>query len=183
MRSDRDLILAYLAGREEAFAEFYRKHARGLYVYLLSLVRSRETAEELLQETYLGLLSHLERLELKENMKPFLFTTARNLARDWLRRERRGRAALARRQEDPFFRPGRGYEASYPAAPADAEEVSRLLHRLPDAQREAVVLKELSGLTFREISRLLGVPEGTVVSRYRYALEKLRGMAARRLAW
>lgn len=173
MRSDRELILAYQRGHEEGFAEFYGRHSRALYVYLVSLVRTRETAEELLQDTFLGLLHTLERVEIRDDMRPFLFTAARNRALDWLRRERRMRVALARRSEGPFFKASENYRASA----ADPEELSRLLHRLPEAQREVVVLRALSGLTFRDISRLVGAPENTVVSRYRYALDKLRAMA------
>lgn len=105
-------------------------------------------------------------------MRPFLFTTARHLAVDWLRREKRGRAALVRRREDSFFAPRA--EESVASRSADPEETSRLLHGLPPAQREVVVLRALVGLRFGEIASLLRVPENTVVSRFRYGIEKLR---------
>ena len=54
-----------------------------------------------------------------------------------------------------------------------AESVSEALRALPGEQREAVLLKVYAGFTFAEISRLTALPVGTVMSRYRYALEKL----------
>jgi len=176
MASDRDLLVAYLGGSEEAFAAFFDRHTKALYVYLLSLVHFREVAEELLQDTFLKLIPRAEALELRPDMRPFLFTTARNLALDWLRREKRSRLALRNRHTDPFFRRICTGTEDYGDDSPDLEELSQVLHRLPEAQREAVVLKELVGLTFVEIGELVGSPENTVVSRYRYAMEKLRSL-------
>ncbi len=176
MRSDRELIDGYRGGEETAFGEFYSRHRRPLYVLLLSYVRSRETAEELLQETFLALLRNLDKLDGREDFRPYLARTARNLAIDWLRRERCGERALRARAADPLFRRANAAPAD---ANEDAERMSALLYDLPDEQREAVVLHGLAGLTFREIAELLSVPENTVVSRYRYAIEKLRTAFAR----
>ncbi|MGQ9592113.1 MAG: RNA polymerase sigma factor [Planctomycetota bacterium] len=172
MTSDRDLIERYRRGEEKAFEEFYRRHRRPIFAYLLACARNRETAEELLQETFFAFLRSLDRLDGSADLRPYLFRTARNLAIDWVRRRRSSERALERRAADPFFR--RCGEAPSEAADEDAERLSALLDRLPDEQREAIVLKVFGGLTFREIGLLTGSPEATVVSRYRYGLEKLR---------
>src|SRR6266540_3455904 len=173
MRSDRELIHLYQFGDEAAFREFYARHRKPLYVYLLSVVRDRETAEELLQETFYAFLRHLDRLNGSDDLRPFLVRTARNRAIDVLRRRKRGEIALQRRAEDPFFKP----RAAGAAETVDPEEVSALLRRLPDEQRELIVLKILVGMTFREIARVTGCGESSVVSRYRYGLGKLRAFA------
>jgi RNA polymerase sigma-70 factor (ECF subfamily) len=170
MRSDGELIALYRAGDQDAFKEFYGRHRRQLYLYLLSMVRNRETAEELMQETFFAFLRHLDRLNGSPNLRPFLVKTARNRAIDLLRRSRRYQEALEARAQDPLFKP-RG-EGSPPAV--DPERMTRLLSRLPREQREAVVLKVFLGLTFQEIAELTGCPPGSVVSRYRYGIEKLR---------
>lgn len=180
MMSDRELLARYQRGSEEAFVSFYDRHSRGLYLFLLSLVQSREAAEELLQETFLGLVGRLDALETREDMKPYLFTAARNSAIDWMRREKRCRRAMEKRREDPFF-PGPDSRAeSFETSGPDVDELNKLLHQLPIEQREVVVLKEMVGLTFREISALAKAPENTVVSRHRYAMTKLRSMILQR---
>ncbi len=180
MRSDRELLARYQRGSEEAFVSFYDRHCRGLYLFLLSLLQSREAAEELLQEIFLGLVGRLDSLDVRENMKPYLFTSARNSAVDWLRRENRFRRAMEKRREDPFFRGPESAAKSFESDGPDVAELNKLLHQLPLEQREAVVLKELIGMTFREISALTKAPENTVVSRHRYAMAKLRTMILQR---
>lgn len=173
MRSDRELIDRYLRGDEAAFGELYVRHRRPLYVLLVSYVRSRETAEDLLQETFVALLRSVDRLDGSPSLRPYLARTARNLAVDRLRRERCDAKALRARAADPLLR--RSSEASGREGDAeDPDALNALLHGLPAAQREAVVLRALVGLTFPEIAALTAAPEATVVSRYRYGLEKLR---------
>lgn len=174
MRSDRELIERYREGDEEAFEAFYRRHRNPVFVYLLAHVRNRETADELLQETFFAFLRGLHRLDGSVDLRPYLVRTARNLAIDHLRRRRSGERALQRRAADPLFRRrGEG-----PGGSEEPEMLSALLHRLPDEQREAIVLKVFAGMTFREIGVLTGTPEATVVSRYRYGLDKLRASLA-----
>ena len=122
MRSDRELIDLYRRGDEAAFREFYARHRKPLYVYLLSVVRDRETAEELLQETFYAFLRHLDRLNGSDDLRPFMVRTARNRAIDVLRRRKRGETALQRRAEDPFFKP----RAAGAAETVDPDEVSAL---------------------------------------------------------
>ncbi len=169
--TDRDLLEAYARGSERAFAEFYDRYRRELYVYLVALVGRRETAEELLQETFVAIVRSVKRIQLKPNMKPYLLTIARNAARDHQRRERRRASAITLLGEDPLFRRSASAE---PSCALDADELSRALHELPDAQREAIVLRELVGMTYAEVAAFLDVPESTVVSRCRYAAQKLR---------
>ena len=113
-------------------------------------------------------------------MKPYLFASARNSSVDWLRRETRFRRAMEKRREDPFFRGPESSAESFEGNGPDVDELNKLLHQLPLEQREAVVLKELVGMTFREISALTEAPENTVVSRHRYAMAKLRTMILQR---
>ena len=176
MTTDRDLIDRYRSGDQAAFAEFYGRHRRPLFVYIISLVRHRETAEELLQETFFALISNLSRLDGSLDLRPFLVRAARNRAVDFLRRKRVGARALERRAEELLFKSNGG---GSPEGPGDPERLSALLLSLPEEQREAILLKVCYGMTFGEIARAADCPEGSVVSRYRYGLEKLRAALAR----
>ena len=68
MKSDRELVRSYLGGDETAFREFYHRHRRPLYVYLLSLVDQRENAEDLLQDTFFLFLRKISRIDDSENL-------------------------------------------------------------------------------------------------------------------
>ena len=174
MTDDRELLLSWQGGSEGAFAAFYDRHSRPLYAYCVSLVGERGAAEELVQETFLAVVRRAASLELRPEMRPFLFTVARNAAHDRARRERRGRAALQRRREDAVVRAAAAERMNGHAV--DAERLNRLLHELPAEQREAIVLKELGDMTYAEVAALTEAPENTVVSRCRYAARKLRQM-------
>ena len=106
--SDRKLLLSYVDGDEGAFASFYGRHRRPLYVYLLSIVGNRETAEELLQDAFFVFLSNLDTIILRSNgtlsFRGYLVRAARNRAYDELRRRRRADRALTARAADPLFR-------------------------------------------------------------------------------
>jgi len=177
MRSDRELIAQYGAGDEPAFTEFYERHRKPLYVLLLSFVGSRETAEELMQETFLAFLKSLDRIDSSDGYRPLLARAARNLAIDHLRRRRTAQKAFEKRAADPLFRPGGTNSPGGAAAPAaweEAEALGTLLLGLPEEQREAVILKVFLGMTFLEIARVQDCPEAAAVSRYRYGIGKLR---------
>lgn len=179
MRDDRELIARYEAGDETGFETFYERHRRPVYVYLLSFVRNRSVAEELLQEAFCTFLRNLVRVrDGGADLRSCLYRMARSRAIDYLRRERREDRALRERSEDPMFRPrashfglssGLSEDSAY-----DGEKMGRLLHGLPDAQRETIVLKIFVGMTFAQIGELGSISENTVVSRYRYGIEKLR---------
>ena len=175
--SDRKLLLSYLDGDEGAFASFYARHRRPLYVYLLSIVGNRATADELLQDAFFVFLRNLDTVVLRSSgtlsFRGYLVRAVRNRAYDELRRRRRADRALTVRATDQLFR--RKVDLPDEAlATSEPEELSLKLHQLPSEQREVIVLRALAELTFREIASLVGAPENTIISRYRYGLSKLR---------
>jgi RNA polymerase sigma-70 factor (ECF subfamily) len=159
----RELFARVARGDESALAQVYDENALRLHGYARALVRTEGDADEVLQEVFLGLARSRDRLAAVENPVGYLFRAARNAA-----------FALARASR----RTGALDEAAEPIVEArdggDADEANALLARLPGEQREVIVLKVYSGLTFREIAEALGVPANTVASRYRYAIERLR---------
>jgi RNA polymerase sigma-70 factor (ECF subfamily) len=159
-------------GDPAAFAELYDACADRLHHYLVARLGSRADADDVLQETFVRLARTRTKLATVENLVAYVFAAARNEAIRLLeRREREGRM-----RADP------SREALFQQAAGDAlrdietaEWVAASLERLGPDLREVVELKIYAGLTFREISEVTGLPQGTVASRYRSALEKLRG--------
>lgn len=171
--SDGELVGRFRDGDLEALLGLYRRYSGPLYLYASSLTGDPASAEDLVQEAFVRLMS-AGRERLRDSIRPFLYAIVRNLARDESRRSsiERGHApALALRAiRTEFVDPG--------SLKRMEQVVTAALEKLPGEQREAVVLKVYVGMTFDEIAELVGVPQGTAISRYRYAIEKLGSLLA-----
>lgn len=146
--------------------ETFRRVGPAMFRQALSVLADRACAEDVVQEAFLRTWRRRERLRPGE-LDGYLVQTARNLAIDQLRwRERRPtapdpapEALVLPRTED---------------ATTDSERLSAALRTLPPEQREVVMLHLIDGWTFPEVARRTGAPLGTVHSRFRYALARLR---------
>ena len=163
-------------GDPAAFAELYDACADRVHHYLVVRLRSRADADDVLQETFVCLARTRKRLAAVENLVAYVFATARNEAIRLVERQaREGR-----------LRDELSLESLFDGAPDDgleaverAEWIAASLTRLNDELREIVELKIYAGLTFREISAVTGLPQGTAATRYRSALEKMRHQLAK----
>lgn len=158
--TDERLLERYRAGDRSAVGEFYRRHCRAVFLYAFSLTRDRALAEDVVQQAFVRLLQQDPRAV--SSVRGLLFTIARNLVRDDLRR------AAASKTAYPLLEP-----AADAPDPEQLQALSRALNGLPEEQREVVVLRIYAGLPFAEIAATLDVPEPTVKSRYRYALKRM----------
>ena len=96
MATDAELLSAWRRGDGEAFAALYARHRRCVYLCILAAVGDADTAEDLLQETFLKVFRHgLASRNGHASIAPYLATVGRNLAADWRRREARGARACA----------------------------------------------------------------------------------------
>jgi RNA polymerase sigma-70 factor (ECF subfamily) len=159
-------------GDPEAFAELYDACADRLHHYLVARLGSRADADDVLQETFVRLARTKKKLAAVDNLMAYVFATARNEASRLLSRH----ATEGRHRQEP------PPEDLFHAAANDgltdretAEWVTTSLARLSHELREIVVLRIYADLTFREISAVTGLPQGTVATRYRSALKELRG--------
>lgn len=179
-------MLAFQKGDARAFETLVRRHRAPVFNFILRFSGNRARAEDILQDTWIKVVRSSPEYEPKARFKTWLYTIARNLCVDSARKE-------AYRVADSLEGDGRATEdgkgpspaqhahdggASQPDRHAFNREVRPLLEsavtRLPEEQREVFLLRELSGLSFKEISEATGTPENTVKSRMRYALEALR---------
>jgi len=157
-------------GEPAAFAELYDACADRLYGWLVVHLRSAADAEDVVQETFVRLAGARKKLRRVENLNAYVFSIARNEAAR-LRKQTSRQQDLARPMS----------ETAHDAALAleQVELVERALSRLNDEQREMVELKMYGNLTLREIAEVTGLPAGTVATRYRVALVKLKETLAR----
>lgn len=163
--SKHDLAARLARGDEAAFAELYDACADRLHDYLTLRLGSSDSAADVLQNTFLRAVKSRRRFRGVENPVAYLFQIARNEA---MRHAGRHRA-----REVPL--PMEFVGGDICQWSENAEAVRAALSRLNTEDRELVELKAYAGLTFREIADMTGLPLGTVATRYRRALESLRG--------
>ena len=168
--SDKAVLMQ--AGRDPDYlALLVERYRDPLFNFVYRFVHRRETAEDIVQETFLRCLKHRHRHPPIEHVSTWLYTIALNLARGELRRRKRWHwvpIALSVDSESTSF-----CEPVAPDPLPDAQTDTRMAHqavvraveRLPEEFREAVLLRDLNGLSYREIARIIDCPLGTVKSR------------------
>ncbi len=173
------LLQRYLDGDDDAFGALVARYESRLYAFIVRMVGDAHLAEDVFQQTFIKVAKGAAGFDGRASFSTWLFRIARNAALDELRRQaaRKGVAAggmdeVAARQADD-------------ATPLDAltreelgERVRLALRQIPEAQREAFLLKEEGGLDFDEVGAVLGCGRETAKSRFRLAVGKLRTLLA-----
>ena len=168
-------LLGLVAGGDEpAFAELYQRVAPAVFGLVTKVVRNPAQAEEVTQEVFVELWRTAPRFDpARGTARSWIMTCAHRRAVDRVRSAERAarRDDLAGRRDQ-----GRPYDevVEQVETSLERERVRRGLDVLTDLQREAVVLAYYGGYTHREIAELLGVPSGTVKTRLRDGLIRLR---------
>jgi RNA polymerase sigma-70 factor (ECF subfamily) len=175
--SDATLVLAIARYRQEALAEAYRRHAGAVYGLARRLLITPALAEEVVQEVFLRLWNQPDRYDpSRGTLRSYLLSHTHGRSVDLLRAEG---ARRAREERDVRATAEAGYDLEHEVWDlAAADQVRRALGALPDAEREAIELAYFGGRTYREVASQLGQPEGTVKSRIRSGLRRLRGELA-----
>lgn len=174
--SDEHLMAAFQRGRVEAFEVLYARHRVRLFSYLRRLLGAdRGRAEELFQECWTRVIDAKDRYAPAVPFANWLYRIAHNLAVDQVRRNALTPVALA----DPVELAELRASDDPPAVEAliadeDARRLRTAVAALPEAQREAFLLREDGGLDISEIAALTGVGQETAKSRLRYAIKALR---------
>jgi RNA polymerase sigma-70 factor (ECF subfamily) len=181
--AERKAILACQGGDMDAFEILYAKYHRGLYAYLLSMLRSPHVAEDLTQDIFIKLFRQIGSYRFQSPFAHWLFRLARNLAIDHLRKEKvRFASSLdADNDEGLPLRERLAGKAETPAAHSLLIEktavIRQAVEELPEDFRVVVVLREWDELAYEEIGKRLGLSTGTVKSR----LFRARGLLAKKL--
>ena len=171
--SDAALVVAIARFREEALAEVYRRHGDAAFGLAVRVLRDRALAEEIVQEVFVRLWHDPERFDPgRGSLRAFLMATVHSRAIDVVRAESSRRAREGRHQR---LQPEPEYDLEQEVVElALAEQVREAFSVLTDDERRAIELAYLGGHTYREVAELLDQPEGTVKSRIRVGLRRLR---------
>lgn len=149
----------------------FRRLRPALYAQAQAILCDPAAAEDVVQDAFVRLWRRRERVSDAQRLDGYLFTAVRHLALDHVRNTARAAARLV--VAAPAASPQIS-SAGTPASGPDAERIDAALRSLPPEQREVVVLHVHLGLSFSEVAARTESPLGTVHSRYRYAMTRLR---------
>jgi RNA polymerase sigma factor (sigma-70 family) len=187
--SDEDLMDHVVAGSETAFACVVDRYKNRLQNVIYRYIRDFQRAEDLAQEAFVRVYLHRERYRKTGKFSTWIFTIAVNLAKNEIRRKVRLRNVLSLDhltellgsvesllRDDEQIGTDRRVEQDQ-----TSRVVGKAIARLPDVYREALILRDLEGLSYEEIGEILDIPGGTVRSRINRARlmlkEKLKAFA------
>jgi len=179
---DRRLVADAAAGDRDAFEALVRRHQARTYNFVRTMVHDEAEAEDLTQDVFVRVWKSIGRFRGDSAFSTWLFRIAVNVARTHL--SRRSRRWLFTRGS-PDASPDAPAEAEDPPSPERLEDdvvrrdaIDRALATLSPDLREALTLRDVEGLEYREIARVLDIPLGTVESRIFRARQRLRPLLA-----
>lgn len=181
MPSDEELVERSRRDEATAFRELVNKYERRLYAVAYGLLGNREDALDAVQEAFVKAYRSLKRFKGESSFYTWLYRITVNAAIDLGRKESRREEVEFREEVDPDEKKG-----DYPVAPASHDPAEQLMRKelgsliegaiqsLPIEQRTAVILREIEGLSYKEIAQVMDCSEGTVMSRLHYGRRRLQ---------
>lgn len=159
-------------GDIEALGELYEEYKNPIFRVALAITRDSGAAEDILQECFVRLFTHADRLRTDRPVGPWLYRVAVNLSCDWIQNRRRWNGLIGGVE--------RLFHSLHSAPEREVEDqeiqerVRQAIAALPLPQQVVVVLYYLEELSLKEIAEILEIPEGTVKSRLHYGREALK---------
>jgi RNA polymerase sigma-70 factor (ECF subfamily) len=183
-RTDQEIVALARGGEEAAYRELVRRYERPLFSLLYRMVRDRELAEDLAQETFLKALNAIESYRPEFKFSSWIFKIANNAAIDHLRRRELDTLSL---QGSPHAETPEAVEATAlqigdrqesPLEEVEARElggeIEAAIARLRPEYRSCILLRHVEGRAYEEIAEILGLPLGTVKTYIHRARNELR---------
>jgi RNA polymerase sigma factor (sigma-70 family) len=175
MLEDKLLIWKIKHGSSDALRRIYDKYKNDLLALAVSLSNSNDVSlsEDVVHDVFVSFAQRAVRLELRGSLKSYLSTCVANRVRELGRLERR---RANRHDKAAIFRQDSERPDELAMSVEELHRVGDALIQLPYEQREVILLRLHSGLTFRGIAKSQGTSISTVQGRYRYGLQKLQSM-------
>ncbi|HZF68631.1 MAG TPA: sigma-70 family RNA polymerase sigma factor [Gemmatirosa sp.] len=181
---DADVVRLAQEGREAAFRELVRRYERPVFSLVFRMVRDRETAEDLAQDTFVKVLNHIDKYSPEFKFSSWLFKIANNVAIDHLRRKRLDTVSM---DGSPHATSRDEVEATTMQLEAEQESaldelearelgtaIERAIARLRPEYRNCIMLRHVEGRSYEEIAATLDLPLGTVKTYIHRARHELR---------
>lgn len=183
MITDQELLRHYRNGDDRAIELLINRHKNKIFTLILMFVKDRYLAEDIFQDTFIKVIRTIKKGKYKEEGKflPWASRIAHNLCIDHFRKVKRAPKVTNNEGFDifeilPFSNDSNAEEKMI--TKQTNSRVRDLVERLPDEQKEVVILRHYAELSFKEISKLTNVSINTALGRMRYALINMRKMVA-----
>ncbi len=179
--SDQQLLNNYFQGDESAISDLIERHRKRVCDYINMMVKNRDVADDIFQETFIKVVRFLREGRYTESGRflSWVLRIAHNQVIDYFRQQK---------QQNQITETDAGYDILNNRNLSEAnvedklvlsqiqDDVRRLVDHLPEEQKEVVMMRYFSGLSFKEIAELTDVSINTALGRMRYALINLRKM-------
>ena len=180
--SDEELVVAYAKGNNPAFDVLLDRHKSNVYSYIYFIVKNRELAEDVFQETFVKAIMTIKQGRYTENGKfrAWINRIAHNLIIDNYRQEKNEQTISNDDCEVDLFNNSKLSDGTIEDEIVKTQilsDVKKLIEYLPDNQKEVLVLRYYQDLSFKEIADITGVSINTALGRMRYAILNMRRMA------
>lgn len=181
--TDEGLAMLYIDGNNRAFDLLLSRNQSRLFSYILFVVRDRNTAEDIFQETFVKVITRLQdgKYTTSGKFSAWIMRIAHNVIMDWYRDQRAERVVEATQDNDLSNISGSelvvGSIESHYVNSQVMRDVRNLLDNLPPTQREVVFMRYYQQLSFKEMADTTSVSINTALGRMRYAILNLRRMA------
>lgn len=181
LMTDEELAIMYVDGDNKAFDLLLSRNQEKLFTYILFVVRDREMANDMFQETFFKVVSRLQQGKYIANGKfsAWLMRIAHNVIMDWYRQQHAQNIVDAPKENDLSNVGSTLLESSREGELINnqvMEDVRRMMSHLPASQREVVFMRFYQQMSFKEIAEATGVSINTALGRMRYAILNLRRM-------
>lgn len=181
LMTDEELAIMYVDGDNKAFDLLLSRNQEKLFTYILFVVRDREMANDMFQETFFKVVSRLQQGKYIANGKfsAWLMRIAHNVIMDWYRQQRAQNIVDAPKENDLSNVGSTLLESSREGELVNnqvMEDVRRMMSHLPASQRDVVFMRFYQQMSFKEIAEATGVSINTALGRMRYAILNLRRM-------
>jgi RNA polymerase sigma-70 factor (ECF subfamily) len=165
---DSELIERICQRDQRALAALYDQMADRVYSLAFYILRNPDNAEEVTQDIFMKIWDRADQWdERKAKLSTWILAMTRNAAIDRLRKEKRRPAVI----DSPFDK-----ILQMEAVESDGHQLRTLLHHLPKEQQQAIYLNFFGGMSHTDIAEATGIPLGTIKTRLRLGLKKLRSM-------
>jgi RNA polymerase sigma factor (sigma-70 family) len=176
--TDQELIGRYLAGNQSSLEILIRRHKNRIYAYILMIVKEKELAEDLFQDTFIKVINTIRSGSYKEEGKfiQWAMRIAHNLIIDHFRKAKRIPTVENRDDFDIFDKVRIPVESIEEKLITDQihQDVKKLIDYLPKEQREVLIMRHYGDMSFKDIAEVTNVSINTALGRMRYALINLR---------
>jgi RNA polymerase sigma-70 factor (ECF subfamily) len=176
--TDQELIGRYLAGNQSSLEKLIRRHKNRIFAYILMIVKEKELAEDLFQDTFIKVINTIRSGSYKEEGKfiQWAMRIAHNLIIDHFRKSKRIPIIENRDDFDIFEKVRIPVESIEEKIVTEQihKDVKKLIDYLPKEQREVLIMRHYGDMSFKDIAEVTNVSINTALGRMRYALINLR---------